>query len=362
MRNLRTVRGARIGIAALALALTAGACGAEREGEDPSQEAAGSESADATAAAFGDLESPCGEGDAAGATDQGVTDDTITIGYGDDRGFASAPGLNQEMGDAVKAMIDWCNEQGGINGRQVVGNQYDAAMTNAASVVQKSCKQDFMLVGQGFAYDEASEQFRVGCDLPTVAGFVIGPNASMGPDKFEAVPLPVDYYNGAMLASAMEVDPAFADEPTTLGSTSPAIQTGVAKVVNALGELGADVKDCGVTLSQEGEANYVPFAEKLKECDPSARSATPPRCGSPTARARPLSACSRRSPGSVPTCPTCSSRPGTTTSPRSGTPSRVPLTACAPGWSSSRSRTPTSFPRSRTTSTSSRVPVPSLDC
>lgn len=270
MRNLRSVRGARIGLAALALALTAGACGAEREGEDPSQEAAGSESADASATAFGDLESPCGEGDAAGATDQGVTDDAITIGYGDDRGFASVPGLNQEMGDAVKAMIDWCNEQGGINGREVVGNQYDAAMTNAASVVQKSCKQDFMLVGQGFAYDEASEQFRVGCDLPTVAGFVIGPNASMGPDKFEAVPLPVDYYNGAMLASAMEVDPAFAETPTALGSTSPAIQTGVAKVVSALGELGADVKDCGVTLSQEGEANYVPFAEKLKECDASA--------------------------------------------------------------------------------------------
>ena len=94
------------------------------------------------------------------------------------------------MGDAVKAMIGWCNEQGGINGRQIVGHQYDAAMTNAAAVMQKSCKSDFMLVGQGFAYDEAAEQFRVGCDLPTVAGFVIGPNASMGPDKFEPIPLP----------------------------------------------------------------------------------------------------------------------------------------------------------------------------
>ena len=30
--------------------------------------------------------------------------------------------------------------------------------------------------------------------------------------------------------------------------------------------MGADVVDCGVTLSQDGEANYVPFAEKLKEC------------------------------------------------------------------------------------------------
>ncbi|MEV7431782.1 MULTISPECIES: ABC transporter substrate-binding protein [unclassified Nocardioides] len=269
MRNLRSVRAARLGVAALALALTATACGSDRSEEDGSQASAGgsSESAATSATAFGDLESPCGEGDAAGATDQGVTDDAITIGYGDDRGFAAAPGLNQEMGDAVKAMIAWCNEQGGINGREVVGNQYDAAMTNAASVVQKSCKQDFMLVGQGFAYDEAAEQFRVGCDLPTVAGFVIGPNSAMGPDKFEPVPLPVDRYNSAMLASAMEVYPELKEAATGLGSTSPAISQGVNKVLDAIGKLDGNVVDCGVTINQDGEANYVPFAEKLKDCD-----------------------------------------------------------------------------------------------
>ena len=37
-----------------------------------------------------------------------------------------SPGLNQEMSDAIKAMIAWCNEQGGINGRTVKGNYYDA--------------------------------------------------------------------------------------------------------------------------------------------------------------------------------------------------------------------------------------------
>jgi ABC-type branched-subunit amino acid transport system substrate-binding protein len=271
MRNLRSLRGARAGAVVLALALTASACGADREGEDNGQ--AGGENtstAAASGATFGDLESPCGDGDASGATDQGVTDDAITIGYGDDRGFAAAPGLNEEMGDAVKAMIDWCNEQGGINGRQVVGNQYDAAMTNAAAVMQKSCKQDFMLVGQGFAYDEAAEQFRVGCDLPTVAGFVIGPNATMGPDKFESVPLPVDFYNAANLASTMEVHPEIKSAVTALGSTSPAIQQGVATVVDAFGKVGAKVQDCGVTLNQDGEANYVPFAEKLKQCQASA--------------------------------------------------------------------------------------------
>ncbi|WP_300681220.1 ABC transporter substrate-binding protein [Nocardioides sp.] len=258
---------ARLAVTGVAIALVASACGSSRTGSDPASgpSDAGSSTA-ATPTTFGDLASPCGSGDAQGATAQGVTDTSITIGFGDDRGFSAMPGLNAEMGDAVKAMIAWCNKQGGINGRTLVGDQYDAAMTNAAAVMQKACKKDFMLVGEGFAYDEAAEQTRVGCGMPVVAGFVIGPNATMGPDKFESVPLPVDHYNAANLASAMEVYPEFKSSVTTLGSTSPAVQQGVKVVADALGHLGASVQKCGVALSQDGEANYMPFAEKFNKC------------------------------------------------------------------------------------------------
>jgi hypothetical protein len=75
---------------------------------------------------FGTLDSPCGAGTAKGATDAGITDTSITIGYGDDAGYSAAPGLDKEMSDAVKPMIKWCNGQGGINGRKVVGKYYDA--------------------------------------------------------------------------------------------------------------------------------------------------------------------------------------------------------------------------------------------
>lgn len=265
MKNFRSARTTRLGMVALAVALTVGACGSSRDGSDGGKASEDTDASSSSAKTFGDLESPCGKGDAKGATDQGVTDDSISIGFGDDRGFAAAPGLNEEMGDAVKAMIGWCNEQGGINGRQIKGNQYDAAYTNAASVVQKACKQDFMLVGEGFAYDEAAEQFRVGCDLPAVAAFTIGSNATMGPDKFESVPRPIDRFNGTLLDSDMQVLPE-AKSITALGSSSPPIQTGADTAMNVFGTLGATVEKCGVTLSQDGEANYVPFAEKLKSC------------------------------------------------------------------------------------------------
>ena len=44
-------------------------------------------------------------GTAKGATANGVTNTSITIGYGDDAGYAAAPGLDKEMSDAVKPMI-----------------------------------------------------------------------------------------------------------------------------------------------------------------------------------------------------------------------------------------------------------------
>lgn len=252
----------------LALALAASACGSSRSG-DAVTGADGSNPA-ASATTFGDLPSPCGPGSAKGATAQGVTDTEIRIGYGDDRGFTSAPGLGEENGDAIDAMIKWCNEQGGILGRKITGTRYDAALTNAAAVMQKACTSDFMLVGQGFAYDEAAEPIRVGCGLPSVPSYTVGPNAGMGPDKFEPMPFPVDRYNASGLAQALELVPEFGQSPTMVLSDSPPIKAASAKVATVLGRLGVKVKDCGISMSQEGEANYVPFAQKFKDCGASA--------------------------------------------------------------------------------------------
>ena len=96
------------------------ACLSRRDRGAPGPGESGASSS--TSATFGTLPSPCGKGHATGATDQGVTNSTINIAYGDDRGFSGSPGLDQEMGDAVKAMIAWCEAQGGINGRKIVGD------------------------------------------------------------------------------------------------------------------------------------------------------------------------------------------------------------------------------------------------
>src|SRR6478735_3784727 len=88
------------------VAVLAVGCGGNR-GTDPNAQATPVAGDTQTQdVSFGSLPSPFGPGDAAG--------------------YQGAPGLNHEMADAVKAMIGWCNDQGGINGRTVVGKYYDA--------------------------------------------------------------------------------------------------------------------------------------------------------------------------------------------------------------------------------------------
>ena len=261
MRVSKSLRG---GAVALGLAMVVSACGSSERGGD----ASGGDKTDSNAAAgtFGDMDSPCGDGDAKGATDQGVNDDSITIGYGDDRGFVSAPGLAQEVGDAVDAMVKWCNDQGGINGRTIKGTRYDAAISNTVQVIKESCAKDFMLVGDGFANDFAGDPVRVGCDLPHVPAYTVGGNAAMGALKVEPMPYPADRYNAGGIKAALELIPELKESVTIIGTDAPATQMSNYKVGAAMATLGVMPKDCGITLHMAGESSYAPLAQKLKNC------------------------------------------------------------------------------------------------
>jgi hypothetical protein len=216
---------------------------------------------------FGTLPSPCGKGSAKGATDQGVTNSTINIAYGDDRGYSGLPGLDQEMGDAVKAMVAWCNAQGGINGRKIVGDYYDAAITNVGSVMTQACKKDFMLVGEGFALDSLGEQTRLGCNLAAVPGFTVSPVVANAYEMYQATPNPADY---SPVSSAYEITKLFGKAKTQkvgqYNSTLSTQQASMAKAVQAYTTTGWKFLNCPVVINYNGEANYTPFVQKLQSC------------------------------------------------------------------------------------------------
>jgi ABC-type branched-subunit amino acid transport system substrate-binding protein len=224
-------------------------------------------SASTSASTFGTLASPCGKGHATGATDLGVTNTTIHIAYGDDRGFSGLPGLDQEMGDAVKAMITWCNAQGGINGRKIVGDYYDAAVTNVQSAMTQACKTDFMLVGEGFALDGVAEPTRLGCNLAAVPGFTVESNVANAYEMYQATPNPANY---SPVSMAYQAEKLFGKAKTQhvgeYNSTLSTQQQSMAKAVQAYTEAGWKFVNCPFEINYNGEPSYAPFVQKLQSC------------------------------------------------------------------------------------------------
>jgi len=223
--------------------------------------------ASTSSATFGTLPSPCGKGHDTGSSDKGVTNSTINLAYGDDRGFSGLPGLDQEMGDAVKDMISWCDAQGGIGGRKIVGDYYDAAVTNVGSAMTQACTKDFMLVGEGFALDGSAEQTRLGCNLASVPGFTVAPVVANAYEMYQASPNPA---NASPVSSAYEAEKLFGSKTKKVGvydSTLSTQESSTAKAVQAFTEAGWKfLPNCTASIDYNGEANYTPFVQKLQSC------------------------------------------------------------------------------------------------
>jgi ABC-type branched-subunit amino acid transport system substrate-binding protein len=257
------------------LALVVSACGGTRS-EDASSEGSGSPSTTASSSSggsktFGDLPSPCGpaEGGAPGAVapgQQGITDTSIHIGYGDDAGFQGSPGLNHQMTDAVEALMEWCNEQGGINGRTVEGTYYDAKILDANNAMTEACAEVAFMVGTGWALDGGAEQTRVSCELPLIAGFVTAPTVSMGPAAFAPIPQPVDRMSIPFADSLAKAYPDIIKKATTVFADFPATRESKDRIVESFPAFGWEFLDCPQQYAISGESGWAAIVQRLKDC------------------------------------------------------------------------------------------------
>lgn len=252
--------------AVLALAILAAGCGGTRSGESPAAQSSSDTTAPATTS-FGTLATPCGPASGTNsATEQGVTADSVTIGYGDDAGYQGSPGLNHQISDAVATMIDWCNAQGGVNGRKVVGKYYDAKITEAANAVASACTETFMLVGSGWALAGSGEAGRLGCKLPAVPGLVGGSDLGMAPLMVAPVPTVIDYNVTQVAAALAQSFPDQVKKAAVMYPTLPASVESVDKVVSTYPKEGWQFLDCPQQYSITGEADWKPFVQRLKAC------------------------------------------------------------------------------------------------
>jgi hypothetical protein len=212
---------------------------------------------------FGSLEGVCGDGDASGSTAQGVTDDEIAIATFSDPGFAARPGLNQELFDAAQVFSQWCNDAGGINGREIVVHERDAALTEVPPRMTESCREDFMMVGGGAVFDDTGQETRLSCLLPDIAGYVVTPAARGADLLVQPIPNGLETtFRGVQLY----LDEAFPESGENVGYLTANIPATV--VVNDQTiEVGESVGWTTVyngTYNAAGETSWVPFAQELQ--------------------------------------------------------------------------------------------------
>jgi ABC-type branched-subunit amino acid transport system substrate-binding protein len=251
-----------------ATALVAGACTrADDDVESGSSDTtapaeSGGESASGTGD-FGELSEVCGPGDASGATAQGVTDDSISVGTISDAGFSGRPGLNQELWDSAEVFAAWCNDAGGINGRTIEVVERDAKLTEYKQRVTESCAEDFMLVAGGGVFDDTGQTERISCMLPEFPAYQVSPQ-SRGSDLI-ASPLP-RALDQVEVGSLNYLEGKFPDSTDHVGFLTGTIPSTVfidAQLQEAAGKLGwTTVYEA--QYSPTGEASWTPFAQALQ--------------------------------------------------------------------------------------------------
>ena len=140
---------------------------------------------------FGELETVCSDGEPGTTTEVGLTADEIRLGTVTDKGSAERPGLTQEMYDTAVAFAAWCNEHGGIGGREVVIDDLDAKLFEYGQRIGEACQQDFALVGGGAVFDAQDDGARIDCGLINLPGYAVTPQARVADLQVQPVPNPV---------------------------------------------------------------------------------------------------------------------------------------------------------------------------
>ena len=211
---------------------------------------------------FGTLKKICGPGSAKGGSGRGLTATTIRVGTTADPGAAAAPGLEQEFFDTADAFAKWCNAAGGINGRKIIVDKWDAKLFNVGQAFTNACQKDFMLVGNGNAFDSAGVKPREGCKLGDIYAYTVSPEAAKSTLQVSINPSnPTQYPYGPL---RLLID-AYPQSKAGIGIGSSTL----ASLIPQGKRIQQSLQENGIKVSALQEQpplvpNYRPYVEQLK--------------------------------------------------------------------------------------------------
>jgi ABC-type branched-subunit amino acid transport system substrate-binding protein len=257
-----------------ALILVAASCGS-RLSDDEIRAAAGggtgpvASASDATSTArtgdgtmFGTIASPCGPGDASGATDIGVSDSEIHVVTIADPANTAKPGLNQGVFDSMRAFEKWCNDQGGINGRKLVVEQRDAALFDYDTQVKHACENAFALVGGIGTLDDLGAQDQVDCGLPNVPAAAVSALQTGADFTFQPLPNPTNTYNVGPAKWDAAREPDAIKRAAALRTQLSITENQSNRLVEAYEKVGFDFTY--IEAAAIGETNWAPIVIAMK--------------------------------------------------------------------------------------------------
>jgi ABC-type branched-subunit amino acid transport system substrate-binding protein len=251
--------------AALTLALSACGRSSNTPTTTPSSGGASTSSSAAAAAAgdFGDLKAICGSGNVTGGSGRGITASSINVGTMADPGAAAAPGLGQEFFEVGQAFVKWCNAAGGINGRKIVLTNYDAKLFNVAQQMIQACQKEFMLVGNGNAFDAPGVKPRLACKLGQIPAYADSPEATAAGLQVQATPNPASQFQiGPFRLLALKY-PAVLTSGLAIGSSNVAsLRPQGLRTQEAVKQIGYKVAD--YSERPPLVTNWRPYMEEIK--------------------------------------------------------------------------------------------------
>ena len=254
-------------VIAVCLLLVAAACGrsdSEQGGGDTSSTSGRSSAPGTQSATFGTLTDVCQKGTPSGSPTQGVSPTEIRVATFSDTGFTGRPGLNQEFFDTAKVFSRWCNDRGGINGRKIVVDERDAALTNVQARMVESCGEDFVTVAGGATFDQDGVETRLKCLLPDFTGFVASPKARGADLVVPPLPNPATALGIGMLRYLGRKFPAATDHVGVLTGDISTTKIVADQNASAARSLGWKIVYNDV-YPPAGLTDWTPYAQKLKE-------------------------------------------------------------------------------------------------
>lgn len=128
-----------------------------------------------------------------GATDVGVTANTITLAVASDISGVQ-PGLFKSTHQAMSAWAAMVNNQGGLYGRAVKLNLIDTQARDTANqaAVSDACTKAFALVGSMSAFDGGGAKVGEKCGIPDISAITVNAARQLADNVYPAFPQRAD--------------------------------------------------------------------------------------------------------------------------------------------------------------------------